>query len=133
MRLQGTDLNDVGRVRPLIAHRLPWIGSTFRSTATGFAPAALGVAIVGLNPQSTPLSVLHPAGRPGCDLLASTEAVLLAFPVGGAASYQFDVPNHSALVGVALWHQFGQIELDASFNILSLSSSNALALVVGSF
>lgn len=125
----------VGPAGPLTltADTLPWIGSTFESSATGFAPASLGASIVGLATQSLPLSLLHPTALPNCDLLATTEAVQLLLPTGGMASQSFAIQNDPALVGVQLAHQVVQGELDAQGNLVSLSGSNALQLTVGVF
>lgn len=117
----------------LTADGLPWTGSTFVTTATGFATGSLGAAIIGLTPQSLPLTALHPAGLPGCDLLATTDSVQLVVPAGGRAQNSLTIPNDPVLAGLALAHQFVQGEVDALGALTSLSSSNALALVIGAF
>ncbi len=111
----------------------PWVGEAFVSNVSGFAPGSLGVSLVGLTGQSQPLSVLHPTGIPGCDLLTSTESVQLVGPTNGMAGAAIVIPNDPAFAGVSLVHQFVQGELDAQGSLLSLSSSNALALTIGVF
>lgn len=121
-----------GPVR-LAADALPWVGSTFRSTARGLASTALVVALLGFSSPNLSLSLLDPAGLPNCNLSASTEVVLQVSPVAGVAGYQVAIPNTPVLAGLPLWHQFIQIEPGAAGRLLSLSSSNALALVLGTF
>lgn len=116
----------------LVADALPWIGSAFRSTARGFAAPALVVALLGFNSPNLPLSLIDPSALPNCSLLASTEVASPLVPIAGVASYQFTIPNLPALAGFPLWHQFIQIEAGTAGRLLSLSSSNALALVLGS-
>lgn len=58
---------------------------------------------------------------------------MLTSPLGGATSFAFAIPNSTVFAGAPLTHQFVQGELDALGNLASLSSSNALALVIGSF
>jgi hypothetical protein len=69
----------------------------------------------------------------GCDLLASLDAVQLFMMPTTAATYSFSVPFATALVGVSVFHQFVQFGLDAQGGLSSLSSSNGLSIVVGSF
>lgn len=115
----------------LVTDTLPWIGSTFRSTASGFAPQSLAFAVLGLTAVNLPLSQFLPVGLPNCNLLASPDSLILAVPVVGASQYQFAVPDNAAFSGVPLSHQFVQLQLAPSGSILSLSSSNALTLVFG--
>ncbi len=117
----------------LTADTLPWTGSTFASTATGFAAGSLGVALVGLNQQSLPLAQLHPSGIAGCELSTSTEAIQLVVPAQGTATQQFSIPNDPVFAGVTFAHQFLQGELAPQGALLSVSSTNALNLTIGAF
>lgn len=126
----------IGPAGPMtLTSNLPWTGSTFESTVTGFGPNAVGASLLGIGSQTPPLSLslLHPAGLPNCDVVAPTDAVQLVIPAGGQSGYQFTIPNSSAFAGLPLSHQFIQVELDTSANVVSLSSSNGLSLVVGTF
>jgi len=81
-----------------------------------------------------PLGLLHPRGLAGCDLLASAELVLPVTMNGsGTGSSSLTLPDLPVLVGLVLFEQHLQLELDASGNALSLSGSNGLRLVIGSF
>jgi trimeric autotransporter adhesin len=117
----------------LTADVLPWTGSTFRATATGFGATSLAVGMIGIGSPNTPLSQLHPAGIPGCSLLTNPVDWTLLVPNAGAASWLFSIPNDSIYAGVTLHHQMLQLEVDAAPSLLSLSSSNALMLTIGSF
>ncbi|MFO1076788.1 MAG: hypothetical protein U1E73_03580 [Planctomycetota bacterium] len=117
----------------LVADTLPWMGSTFRSTATGFAAQALAVSVLGFTPNNLPLSAVLPVGLPNCDLLASSDAVLLTIPQAGTSHYRLTLPETPVFVGVPLSHQFVQLALSPTGAITSLSSSNALTLVLGMF
>ena len=117
----------------LTADTLPWLGSTCATTATGFAPNALAVALLGLTSPNVPLTWLPFPALPNCDQLASQEAILLTFAQAGSSSFAFAIPNDPAFAGLPLFHQFLQFEVDAQNNISALSSSNALTLTVGTF
>ncbi len=116
----------------LSADNLPWLGTTFRSTASGFAPQAIAVSAFGLSAANLPLSQLHPAALPNCNLLTSTESLLLVVPVAGMGHFQLAVPNSAVFAGVQLSHQCVQMSLTSSGLPQSISSSNALTLVMGS-
>ncbi|MCC7065974.1 MAG: hypothetical protein IT456_24470 [Planctomycetes bacterium] len=123
----------VGPAGPLAltADTLPWVGATFRSTATGYAPQALAVSAFGLLPANLPLAQLHPTGLPNCNLLTSTESLLLALPVAGVSHHELAVPNSAVFAGMQLSHQCLQLNLNGSGLLQSISSSNALTLVMG--
>jgi hypothetical protein len=111
----------------------PWLGATFASRAGGFTSTSLAVAILGFAPASTPLGAIHPLGLPACDLLASPDILTAAVPVAGRADYSIALPNAASLIGLQLFHQFAQVGLDVQGAIVSLSSSNALALTLGDY
>ncbi|MBP8301410.1 MAG: hypothetical protein KA020_13670 [Planctomycetes bacterium] len=123
----------VGPAGPLTltADTLPWVGATFRSTATGYAAQALAVSAFGLLPANLPLAQLHPTGLPNCNLLTSTESLLLALPVAGVSHHQLAVPNSAVFAGMQVSHQCLQLSLNGSGLLQSISSSNALTLVMG--
>lgn len=117
----------------LRADALPWVGGTFGATTTGIAPNGLAFALVGLLPQSTPLSLLHPAGQPGSSILVSPDVALLLAAAGGSAQVQLAMPIDPVYVGVQLRSQAVQVEVSGASQIVSISSSNALLLTIGSF
>ncbi|MBI5852818.1 MAG: hypothetical protein HZB39_17540 [Planctomycetes bacterium] len=126
----------VGPAGPLVldADAWPFVGATYRSTSRGHAPNAVAVAFVGLTSPALPLGLLHPAGLPNCDLLASAELILPVVAAGnGAAAMTLPLPDLPFLVGLVLFEQHLQLEVDAQGNSLSLSGSNALRLVLGSY
>ncbi|HEX5054093.1 MAG TPA: hypothetical protein VFZ65_20105 [Planctomycetota bacterium] len=124
----------LGSAGPLVlaADTAPWVGATFRSTATGFAPGSMALSLLGYTAPHVPLASLHPLGALRCDLLASADAVLAVVPVAGAASASCPFANDPVFAGLPLYNQFVQVEFDAA-GIAAVNSSNGLALTVGVF
>ncbi len=117
----------------LTADTLPWCGSLFATTATGFLPNALAVGLIGFSQSTVPLTALTPLAIPGCDQLASQEAVWPIVPQGGVVTHALPIPNNVAFVGVQLFHQFLQAELSPQYQLTSLSASNALRTTTGAW
>jgi hypothetical protein len=117
----------------LIADTQPWTGAPFRSTATGFANDSIAAAVYAFGIASTPLGVIHPSGLPNCTLVPAPEVIVLSLPVAGVARGNCRFANDPVWAGVLVHHQFLQGQLDQSFQLLSLSSSNALVLTVGTY
>ena len=61
------------------------------------------------------------------------DATAWLFPSQGAVTSRLAIPNDLALAGVVVCHQVQQAELDASLHVVLLTSSNGLAITVGSF
>ncbi|MFM1871471.1 MAG: hypothetical protein RL398_893 [Planctomycetota bacterium] len=110
--------------------QLPWTSRTVTATATGFGPASFGFGVIGFGTQSTPLSLLHPAGQPGCDLLVSTDVTNLLLPVGGSATMTVSLPADPAFAGLALNLQAVELELSGG-GIAAIRSTNGLSLTIG--
>ncbi|MCA8973393.1 MAG: hypothetical protein KDC98_01660, partial [Planctomycetes bacterium] len=117
----------------LVADTMPWAGATFRSTATGFRPGALAVALVGLTSPNVPLTWLWSNTLPGCDQLAYHDAITLMLPQNGSADYAIGIPPGTTFAGLPLYQQFLQFEVPAPGQIGRLSASNGLQVTVGSF
>jgi hypothetical protein len=117
----------------LTAMSLPWVGSTFRSTASGLPTNGIAVEVLGFAPASVPLASLLPQGQPGCDLLLAPSLSAAQLLTAGSVGLQFAVPNDVALAGAQLWQQVLAVELDAQANLAALTACNALQLVVGAF
>jgi hypothetical protein len=117
----------------LVATQLPWSGGTYQARASGLVPGAIAFDFLGLTATATPLASLHPAGGPGCDLLAIPLLTTALSPIGGNATFEFPIPNVGNLVGVSLYEQVVQFEMDPSMNILAINSSNGIALTIGTF
>ena len=129
----GSGCTGSGGLNELTATSGPWIDSTFAPIATGMPSNALVVGVRGLTTVTQPLAAILPAGQPGCDLLVSPDLLDLHVPVAGVVSPSFAIPNSAALVGQQLHQQVVPVELDASGNIVALTSSNRLTLTIGSF
>jgi len=123
-----------GGSNTLTATSLPWTGSTFRATATGLPGNALVVATTSFVPlvPPMPLSSILPQGVPGCNLHVTPDVLLWLVASGGGAQYQIFFPAGPAFVGLQFYHQMVAVELNAS-GIVSLTSTNALQLTVGSY
>ena len=129
----GSGCSGSGGANTLAATSLPWVGSTFRSTASGLPTNGVAVEVLGFGPASVPLASLLPQGGAGCDLLVTPALSALQLPLAGSVGLQFALPNDVALVGAQLWQQVLAAELDPQANLVALTASNALQLVVGAF
>lgn len=110
----------------LLADNLPWVGGTFRATATGMTANSLAVQAFGVQPTIAPL----PGGAPGCSLYLAPVFVDVFVPAGGLARAAFAVPNQPVLIGQQLRQQVVGIELSPT-GIVQLTGSNALDLTIG--
>jgi hypothetical protein len=129
----GAGCTGSGGPNVLAATSLPWIGSTFRSVATGMPAPALAVGVLGFSTTSIPMPSILPQGVPGCTLLVSPDLLELYVPAAGIAQTQLVIPNTVALAGVVLHQQVVPIELSGMGSITALTGTNALTLTIGSF
>jgi hypothetical protein len=129
----GTGCSGSGGPNTLAATSLPWVGSTFRSTASGLPTNGVAIEVLGFAPTLLSLSSLLPQGGAGCNLLVAPVAFGLQLPSSGSVGLQFVVPNDVALVGAIVRQQVLAAELDAQANLVAVTASNALQLVVGAF
>jgi len=127
----GSGCSGSGGVNALAAASLPWIGSTFRSTASGLPANGLAIEVLGFAPTLLSLSSLLPQGGAGCNLLVTPIAFGLQLPSGGTVGLQFAVPNDAALVGTIVRQQVLAADFGLAGNLTALTASNALQLVVG--
>jgi hypothetical protein len=117
----------------LAATSLPWIGATFTSVATGLANPAIGVEVLGLSASSVPLASILPQGLPGCTLLVTPDLLVTVIPSGGSSALSQPIPSAPAIVGQMVRQQLVVLELSTFGGITAVSSTNALALTIGSF
>jgi hypothetical protein len=110
-----------------------WLGGTYRATGRGFAPAAIGLDVLGLAAVSMPLSALHPAGLSGCRLLVDPILIEPLTPASGRATASRRIPPVAALLGSVLREQMLQVALGPNATIQALSSSNGVAMTIGVF
>lgn len=123
----------VGPAGPLaLVSTLPWAGATLQTTTTGFASNGFGLMVLGSAQTNTPLSVLHPAGLPGCSLLTNLDVTLPVSAVQGVGAWQIALPRDVQFAGATVFLQVLQFEVDAMM-LQSISGSNGLQLVVGWF
>jgi hypothetical protein len=111
---------------------LPWLGASCQNRAVGLPMNALAVLGFGFQTAVTPLSALLPAAAPGCFVWQSLDGLELALSSGGVLDFAFPVPNHAALIGLAVHLQVASLELQGS-TILDSAASNRLTLTIGDF
>ena len=129
----GASCAGSGGTNVLAATALPWLGATFRATATGMPASGFTVAVTGLAPIAIALPAILPQGVPGCTALVSPDLLELLVPVAGHVHTQLAVPAVPSLVGAVLHQQVVPFELDLTGSLVAVTSSNALALTIGSF
>jgi hypothetical protein len=117
----------------LTASSLPWIGTTFQSTASGLTGIVIGVTVFGFQPVAPPLplTTVFAQAQPGCALHVSPD-VLGTFVTGNAtATTQLTIPASPPLVGGVFWHQVVPLQMGPNVAILSVGATNGLALRIG--
>jgi trimeric autotransporter adhesin len=120
-----------GGMNQLTATSGPWIGSTFRSRATGMPNFGYAAAVYSLTPLNLPLDSVLFGALPGCVGYAAPDFLEVVLPSGGQAAFQLPVPNNLALVGLQL-HEFVLVqEHDAQWAFLDFTSSNGLTMTLG--
>lgn len=113
---------------------LPKINSSFsmdlsKGRASSTAILVFGVSNTKWNSVALPLS-LAAQGAPGCNLLASLDALLFLNTDGnGDASLQVQIPNSQALLGAQLYNQWAVV--DGGANAWGMAFSAGGALKVG--
>jgi hypothetical protein len=129
----GAGCTGSGGPNVLAATSLPWIGSTFRSVATGMPVLALALGVLGFSTTSIPMPLILPQGVPGCTLLVSPDLLDVYLPAAGIVQTQVVLPNTVALAGGVFHQQVVPIEFSGTGDITALTGTNALTLTIGSF
>lgn len=109
----------------------PSLGAAFVSEALGFTQTSFGLWGVGLTQSSVSLAAVHPAGLPGCQLLAALDYSVVVVPSGGRAAESITIPINGTLLGLKLYNQVIQFDLPLAPGAFSISSSDALELTIG--
>jgi hypothetical protein len=110
---------------------LPWVGATWTSTGTQLPPVAFVARGFGFATLTLPLSAVSPQAGPGCDLLISPDIVDFVLSTTGTVTTGVPIPNVPALAGSVFHHQLVPFGLDAALNIVSVTSTPALTLTIG--
>ena len=131
--VSGAGCTGSGGANTLAAQSLPWLGSTFRSTANGLAASSLAVHVLGASPASVPLPAVLPQASTGCVLQASPDALAVVPTNAGNAAITLPLPNLSGLLGLVLHQQVVALELDPFANVVGASAGNVLRLTLGAF
>lgn len=133
----GVAVSGSGCVGPagLVEHRadnLPWVGTTFRATATGMPPSSLAIVVRGVPAASVPLPSLLPVASAGCDLLVVPEWLDVAVASSGEVHTAFTIPpSFFAWPPFQLREQVVPLTFGPG-GITSAASSNAIVLTIGS-
>ncbi len=117
----------------LVPVTLPWVGATFRATASQLPAPALGAVVFGFAPSLLPLISLFPTALPGCQLLVTPDLVSTPFVPAGSTVAEISLPPVLALAGASLFAQVVAIQLDAAGGFVAVTSTNALRATLGSY
>lgn len=107
-----------------------WAGAVFVADCSGFVAGAVGAVALGASAQQQPLAALTPRALPGCDLLVVPAGWEPVLPQSGTATWAALLPAAPVLVQQTVYLQFLQLGAGPGG---TLSSSNGLAVTVGSF
>ncbi len=119
-----------GGLNELTVAALPWLGSTFRSVATGMANG-LAVGVYGLGTIALPLPTILPQGVAGCSLQVTPDMLLAYVPSSGSVQAALAIPDQPVFLGQTLRQQFVSLAITGS--ITAATSTNALTLTIGDF
>lgn len=127
----GHGCQGAGSMHTLTATALPWLGSVFRASGSGFATPALVVAGTGFQTLQLPLASVLPEAAGGCGLWVAP-AILEAFVVAsGTIEATLPLAANASLIGLAFYHQHVALELGPTLAVTGATSSNGLALTIG--
>lgn len=129
----GSGCTGPGGPAVLTAANGPWVGATFRATGTGIPGVALVAAVYGFATQSVSLPAVLPGAFPGCDLLLTPDIVDVLLPTAGTVESRVSIPNVPTAPGFAFYHQLVALEITGILSFGAITSTNGLALVVGSY
>jgi hypothetical protein len=123
-----------GGANSLSAAALPWLGSTFTTSASGLPMTALAAQLTGFEPAAPiALTSLSPLGVSGCDLHVTPELAQFIQATSGGASFPLPIPNTPDAIGVTLFQQVVVLELSPSGSPVELTGTNALLSIIGDF
>jgi hypothetical protein len=122
-----------GGLNQLTAMSQPWLGSSFRSRATGMPPLALVFSIYGFAQVSLPIQFFLPQGLPGCFFWSDAALYTLAVSTSSTLDSSVHLPVGVSMPGQVFHHFVSPWELDANSNIAAVSSTNALRATIGTF
>jgi hypothetical protein len=129
----GAGCSGSGGANVLTTTSLPWLGSTFRSVASGLASSSIAVHVIGSGPASVSLPTLLPQASAGCVLQVTPDALAALSTNAGSAAVALPIPNVAGLLGLVLRQQVVALELDPFANIVGASAGNVLVLTLGAF
>jgi hypothetical protein len=101
------------------------------SVASGMPANGLALVIKGFAPASIPLTAILPQGAAGCSLWTTADLLDVSLPIAGTATAAIAIPNALGLVGRTFFQQVAALELDAAGGLLAVTTTNALAQIIG--
>jgi hypothetical protein len=110
---------------------LPWRGGVLHSFANGMPTRSLVVSVFGWGTAPVTLSSLLPQGQPGCTLHPTPDFVDLLVTTNGSVSLATAVPNNPTMFGLQFYHQMIPGELDAASNLVAVTATNTVRLLLG--
>ncbi len=130
----GVGCQGPGGWNQLEATSLPWTGGTFRSRAAGMPAGGLALAITSTSAWLYPLHGPFAEALPGCEILLWPDLIFdLHLPTTNAIDIALAIPDTSLLAGVQLHQQVFGFVLTPAGTFASVTSSNALRLLLGTF
>lgn len=129
----GTGCVGSGGANVLATTSLPWLGSTFRSVASGLAASSIAVHVLGAGPASVPLPTVLPQATTGCVLQVTPDALAALPTFAGVATMTLPIPNVVGLLGLVLHQQVVALELDPFANVTGATAGNVLVLTLGAY
>jgi len=130
----GTGCPGVAGTPALGSMGTPQLGNVFLADLTNLDPTSVfGLVSIGFSSATSPLGPLPLSLAPyglaaGCDLLVSSESVLLLSSIGGSGIFVFFVPNAPVLSGLAMYLQGASLDSSVPGGV---ALSNGLGLSLG--
>jgi hypothetical protein len=97
----------------------------------GHAPLAIVGSAYGFTQPATPLQSLLAIGLPGGDVLVTPGITDVLVPAGGTVTSAIVIPSTPSAAGFVCCHQPVPMELSGVLQLSGFSSTNALAVTVG--
>ena len=129
----GSGCSGSGGNNQLAAANAPWLGATWRATATGMPNNGVAATVLGFGTANVPLASLLPQGGAGCALLVTPDVVGFTLPSSGVAQLALPLPLVPAFAGIPLHAQVVPFEFGVGGAITAVTGTNRLDLTLGIF
>ncbi|MFN7591647.1 MAG: hypothetical protein ACK5UQ_24495 [Planctomycetota bacterium] len=129
----GAGCSGSGGPNTLATTEPAWIGSTYRASASGFAPNSLAVVLFGFGQLAIPIAALLPEGVPGCTLWSSGDVLFDLQIAGSTLATAIPIPADQSIAGLSFFHQVIPVELAPNGSIAAFTATNALQVTIGAW